>query len=133
MQNSQITAAMQVFRLEAVAGLSQLRAGTGGTVHWLCKFQQQMSDTGSSRHTKPGSLLACLFWWVGRGDLDDRKRFSAFVKSPFRIIPYIFKDTFTIHVHRDDVDTTEENPERFNRALCSATDTGILDSKYCLD
>lgn len=124
---------MQVFSLEAVAGLSQLRAGMGGTVYWLCKFQQQMSDTGSPRHTKPGSLPACLFWWVGRGDSDDRKWFSAFVESPFRVIPYIFKDTFTIHVHKEHVDTTEENPERFNRALCSVTDTGIFDSKCHLD
>lgn len=91
----------------------------GGTIYWLCKFQQQMSDIGSSRHTKPGSLLACLFLWVGRGDTYDRKWFSDFVISPFRrIISYIFKNTSTIHVHKDDVDPTEENPERFNRALC---------------
>lgn len=67
---------------------------------------------------------------MGKEDIDDRERFSAFIKSPFRIISYIFKNTFTIRVHKDDLDTTEENPERFNRALCSATDTGILDSKY---
>lgn len=65
----------------------------------------------------------------GRGDSEDRKQFSAFVKSLFRLISYIFKNTSTIHVHKDDVDTTEENPEKFKRAWCSATDTGILDSK----
>lgn len=51
------------------------------------------------------------------------------MKSLPRLISHIFKNTFTIHVHKDDVDTTEENPEKFSRALCSATDTGILDGK----
>lgn len=60
-------AAMQVFSLEAVAGLSRLRAGTGGTMHQLCKLGQQISDTGSSKQTKPEFSLCLLACFGGRG------------------------------------------------------------------
>lgn len=125
---------MQVFSLEAVA-LSWLQVGMGGTMHWLCKLRQQISDAGSSKQTKLGFSFACLLVLGagGKGDSEDRKCFSAFVKGPFRLVSCLFKNTVIIHVHEGDINTyviqLKKTQGSLNRALCSATDTDILDCK----
>lgn len=125
---------MQVSSPDTVEGPSQLWADIGCKIHWLCQFRQHISDTGSPEQTKTGFFLCLLALGVGEeGDSEDRKRFSVFVKGAFRLISCIFKNTYIIHIHKDDVNMymirLKKTQCSFNRALCSAPATGISDCK----